>query len=36
MGFVAENTGETQRRAAGLLPQLAARAARAAVSTDSR
>ena len=36
MGFVAEKTGEAQRRASGLLPQPAARAARAAVSTDSR
>ncbi len=36
MVFVAEKTGQARRRAAGLLPQPAARAARAAVSTDSR
>ena len=36
MGFVAEKTGAAQWRAAGLLHQPAARAARAAVSTGSR
>jgi hypothetical protein len=36
MGFVAEKPGQAQWRAAGLLPQPAVRAARAAASTDSR
>ena len=36
MGFVAEKAGQARRRASGLLSQPAARAARAADSTDSR